>query len=499
MTAKRKILPKWGYPRKEILKKVFPSGKPPFAPFPTVTNLLNANFCSVAIYHDLIHGNGNALLIDYHLRGQGALFHEFIAHLKLSLQNRVIRLSGYDIRTQQDMIQNLFLNFARGRSFDIDAISDIWKQYVEPWVRRKLQNGELESISSEDQLFFEISIANPYTPFHTNGGKRNYPLRGRADEIDLTRKRIIERTIKESTSGNDPPILKDYQVWLLHKLLGTLKSSQLPSSWGSVNFQKFNLIVETPHRDFEIPLESQDYTESTHYAYAWINDISRSESPGEVREVYENAECTPLIPKTECNHPFRICFPRNFPYPQSRPEIKQAVKPWYRLLLWERIWEGHLLQYRLTMLSRKKLIEQRLISEAKIVSSERNLMELEVIGDSGVSVRGYDEYTIIPFGTLFCGRRINATLTGVKGNRITMELRGNGSVFSRDAILLPLLSDLPAPIMQEPPTYLKKLDQASLLKLQNSGAIKRDRAQRRSSIQLLEAIFGARLIRRGSK
>lgn len=257
--------------------------------------------------------------------------------------------------------------------------------------------------------------------------------------------------------------------------------------------------METPHKDFKIPLESQDYIESTHYAYAWINDISISESPGVVREVYENAECTPLIPKTECNHPFRICFPRNYLYPQSRPEIKQAFKPWYRLLLWERIWEDHLLQYRLTMLSRKKLIEKRLISEAKIVSSKRDLMELEIIGDSGVSVRGYDEYTIVPFGTLFCGRRITATLTGAKGNRVTMKLRGNGSVFSRDAILLPLLSDLPTPIMQEPPTYLKKLDQASLLRLQYSGAIKHDNAQRRSSIQLLEAIFGARLLRRGSK
>ncbi|MCK4247810.1 MAG: hypothetical protein KAX04_04655, partial [Methanomicrobia archaeon] len=207
MTAKRKILSKWRYPRSEILEKVFPSGKPPFAPFPTVTNLLNANFCSAAIYHDLIHGIDNAILVDYHLKGRGNLFHEFIAHLKLSLQNRVIRLSGYDIRTQQDMIQNLFLSFARGRGFDINAISDIWKQYIEPWVRRKLQNGELESISSEDQLFFEISIANPRTPFPTDGGKRHYPLRGRVDEIDLTRKQIIERTIRESASGNEPPLL----------------------------------------------------------------------------------------------------------------------------------------------------------------------------------------------------------------------------------------------------------------------------------------------------
>ena len=63
MTVERHPLPRWRYPRNEVLRnQVFASGRPPFTPFPTVTNLVNANLCPVALYHDLIHGIENALV-----------------------------------------------------------------------------------------------------------------------------------------------------------------------------------------------------------------------------------------------------------------------------------------------------------------------------------------------------------------------------------------------------------------------------------------------------
>jgi len=105
------------------------------------------------------------------------------------------------------------------------------------------------SQSDRDKFFFEISVANYYVPFPYKDGKKSYPLEGRIDEIDIKNKRIIERTIKGFKEDTEPPALKDYQTWLLWKTLSSLKRNQLPSQWRDINFEEFELIVETPYKD----------------------------------------------------------------------------------------------------------------------------------------------------------------------------------------------------------------------------------------------------------
>ena len=89
MTVERASLKKWRFPDERcIMGDVFPSGRPKFGPFPDVTNVMNANFCPVAILHDLLHGEGNALIPQFGKEHQrGDVFHSFIAHLKLLLKN----------------------------------------------------------------------------------------------------------------------------------------------------------------------------------------------------------------------------------------------------------------------------------------------------------------------------------------------------------------------------------------------------------------------------
>lgn len=500
MTAERQPLTRWRFPTRDtLLGKVFPSGKPPLGPFPTVSNVMNASLCPVAIYHDLLHGIGNALVGQYTSERRGDLFQNFIAHLKSSIRGRTFKLSGYDAQAQQGMIQALFIRFSQRHQFSIDESSDIWRIHVSPWVSRKLESRELQSISEGDQIFFELSVSNHRVIFPLDTGERNYPLRGRIDEVDLTRRRIIERTIKGEPSDTGAPLLKDYQVWLLWKILCSLETSQLPQQWSSVNFREFELVVETPYADFVVSPGNPDYAADTHYAYSWINDISVSESPGVSREVFENAACSPIDPHPNCGHQFVICFPHNYPYPTSRPEIKQTFRPWYRLLLWEQLWEGHLFQYKLSMLNRNELKDLGLISESRILSFADNRLELEVTGESTRSIRGYDNYTIIPFGTLFCGKKINATLVEAKGNRLIMQIEGGEAGVSNEALLLPLQPDASPPIMQEPPIYLKQQTQDALLRLQNSGVVKPESARTKSIIQLLEGVFGTKPLRRGSR
>lgn len=364
-------------------------------------------------------------------------------------------------------------------------------------MRHKLRKKELQSISAEDKIFFEISVANFYVPFPYKSGKRSYPLRGRIDELDIKRERIIERTIKGSPEDKKPPPLEDYQVWLLWKILCSLRKDQLPLLWNSINFRDFELIVETPHRDFPVSDKNRDYIDKTHSAYIWIHSISISESAGIGQEVYQNRACTPLNVNQGCGL-IRTCYPRNYPLPQCRSEIKQVFKPWYQYLLWERMWKGDLFQYQLLGLNKTELKEKGLILEGKIISIDEDKIQLEMGKEVGV-VRGYNEYTIIPFGTLFCGEVRKAKLLGIKGSRLIMKIQDKGIYPLKDAILLPSPLESVSPLLQEPSTFLEEQTQSGLLKLQQSGALKKEKAEDRSWIQLLEAVFGIKQLKRGPK
>ena len=499
MTVKREPLTRWRCPDTATLSSVFPSGRPPFAPFPTITNLVNANLCPRAILHDLLHGIDDALIPQYGKEKQrGDSFHKFIAYLKLSLRNSNLSITGLDLQTQQGRIRFLFFSFAQSQGFFTNESNDLWRNYVESWVRRKLQNGELTRISPDDQFFFEISVANHRVPFQLGNGIRHYPLRGRIDEIDFTNRRIIERTIKGVSSDNTPPILKDYQVWLLARLLCSLQMNQMPSPWGGIRFQDFSLIVETPFRDFVIPFENSNYIMDTHYAYAWINDVSLSESPGVYREVHENAMCSLENLHRECRHSLtniNKCFRSPYLYPKSSPIIRQTFQPWFRLLFWDQIWKRHLWEYRLLMLNPEELIKRGLILQARVASStKRNQLQIEVIGRETNSIRGYDRCTIVLYGTLFCGLRFNANIA-TRRNRIVVELTEDSpNILSPEVLLLP--SENNPPIMKEP-LILERRMQSELFWLKYIGTNTLEKAQQRSVIQLLEAVFGIRPLHRG--
>ena len=119
MIEGRAPLSKWSYPH--IREETFPSGNPNFCPFPTVTNLLLAKFCPIALLHDLLHGRDYALLGGSDIKRRGDLFHKFIAHLKESLIKGELKLSGYDI-------SQLFHSFAEKYEFKFNARNDLYRR-----------------------------------------------------------------------------------------------------------------------------------------------------------------------------------------------------------------------------------------------------------------------------------------------------------------------------------------------------------------------------------
>ncbi|MCU4138078.1 MAG: hypothetical protein MW689_001649 [Thermodesulfobacteria bacterium] len=148
-------------------------------------------------------------------------------------------------------------------------------------------------------------------------------------------------------------------------------------------------------------------------------------------------------------------------FPRCHPEIRQTFQLWYRLLLWEQMWKGHLWHYQLLMLNREELLELGLIVETNVVSVQNNQIELEVIGREANTLRGYEYCTVIPYGTVFCGLKLDARLVSTRNNNIVLQLSGILPTISEEAILL-LSPDIPAPIMKEPPIFLEQQIQYQL-------------------------------------
>jgi len=162
------------------------------------------------------------------------------------------------------------------------------------------------------------------------------------------------------------------------------------------------------------------------------------------------------------------------------------------------MWKGHLWHYQLLMLDKKELLELGLIVETNVVSVQNNQIELEIIEREANTLRGYEYCTVIPYGTVFCGLKLDARLVSTRNNNIVLQLSGILPTISEEAILL-LSPDIPAPIMKEPPIFLEQQIQSALFRLQHIGAQNEERARRRSIIQLLESIFGTRPLRRGRR
>lgn len=500
--ACRVPLSQWRWPSQQILRgERYPQGPPPFAPFPDVTTVINARLCPVAASHDLLHG------LDALESGQGIPginvgnhFHAFVAELRIELASGRWRLPPGSENVQEEAVRQRVVEYVDREHLPASVALDVWNDFVGPWVKRKLDIEELQQLRGRE-IISEVDVGHPRVPFQLNGRWRHYPLRGRIDELDITGRRLIERTSRGLITDAAPPFLKDYQAWLLAKILTALQPGQYPQRWKSLIEGPLTIVVETPYRDFVV-IDDPLYLQATHEAYGWIHDIA-AQAPRVAQEVYDHAACTPNNPHPECGHKFINCFPHPRPHPQSRPEMRQEFKRWFAPLLYEQMWAGDLWHYRLLMLDRQELEDQRLVLEARIitppdVSGRRLILEMPTISTSA-HLRGRERFIVIPGGTLHCGPRIRARVVSIEPvnpPRITLELQKPIANITGTALLLP--PGGPVPVLDEEPlTYLYRQEQIQLFRLQYMGCDDPHEADTSSFIQLIEAIFGRRQIDTG--
>lgn len=483
-------LPRWRRPDySTLIENVYKIGTPDFDPFPTVTDVMNAAHCPVAAVHNILHGRDNALIEGTGGEiGMGKLFHEFIAHLKSEIA------AGRRVR-DVPQIRYIFENFARHE--EEKRRMHCWQYYIEPWCRRKLD--EISSIPTNANVFFEVSVANPYVPFLFESGERTYPLMGKIDEVDIENRRLIERTTMGRPDDKSPPRLKDFQLWLLWKTLCSINSEKYPEIWRNVNFKNFTLYIETPYRDFQVDTNRPEFERLTHRAYAWIHDIL-FERRG-IHEAYDMRECTFHNRIEDCGLRWS-CYGKRRPRPfrTVRDEMRNELRRMYVLLAYELIWSKHLFRYQLTMLDKPALEELGLITSGKILSYQNGNLEIELEPeqmDRFLAQRASGElggYYIV-FGSFFVGIKLKGNFVEQSGeNKVLINTANVRVPVSSTALIVQTDPEITTYVDQ--PWFLTEWLQRDLFSLENWGLERDDKANSNPTIRMLETIFGVDYLRR---
>jgi len=468
---------RWKRPR--LYEGIYPQGRPPFDPYPYVTDVMSASFCPVAILHRLLHGvMGDPTSIAETEYGVGTLYHEFIAQIRTAVAQRNLDLANLG------MVEREFVTFAEIRNASVRAQQDCLR-YLREWSTRKLQ--DLAGISSGARMYFEVFVSEPYVRFEREKDGFSYPLRGKIDEIDIRNRRIIERTLRGG--GGEPPGFESYQVWLLWKVLSSIKKSQYPEELANIDLQSFDLVVETPYEDFQIRKDNLEFERRTHTAFAWISDLAfdrRREG-----EAYRQRRCV-----SSCGLR-SVCFKRCEPFPASKPVMHQDFRQMYRAHFWEQMWEDHLFEYSLLLLSSQDLMNRGLISSGTMIDIQNGHVELRLPSpqmDSMWADAGRSGRFTLLFGTTSIGHRIEAKIEARESDRLRLSAGRVGFPLSRNVLVLSPRFDVS--VFEARPWFLERLIQSDLFRLEKMGRRSEPAARNDSMVQLLEGIFGTKVLRR---
>lgn len=488
--SERIPISQWRAPEGEVLEgNVFPSGQPPFYPFPTVSDVITASFCPRAIFQRVLHGVNTDISASrgggLRTKGLGTRFHEFIAYLKTSIAEG-------DLTPPRSLaeLMSLFRLFVR----DWEGADNLWRFYLQDWGNRKFE--ELRQIIPNARTYFETTAASLNVRFNYEGEEYEYPLEGIIDELDLDGERIIERTIRGRPGDDRPPAQEAYQAWLLWKILCSIDRNNRPEELRNVDFTVFNLIVETPFENFDVETNNPDFERQSLDAYTWIPDITtdwRAEA-----EARRSSACG-FEPDFSC--PFSIdCYGRIWQYPEARPRMRRSFREFYRPLLWEIMWTRDLLEYQLLAFPSNILREMGILFSGRVASISRDGREVEIEAQrddaSYVSVfsrhEGVGRYTLI-FGTPSLGQRVEASFSQSNEDRLIMRIAGRGVPISQRTLIL---SGGSGAFFESKPWFLNRLAQYGLFRLQFVGRGRRETAMADSLVQLMESLFGQKALRR---
>jgi hypothetical protein len=487
----------WRRPTGPVLRgEVFSRDTPPFDPFPDVTQVTKG-YCPVAILHDLFWGRTYLGRRDSWVQGQrlGELYHDLMGSFRIDVANR--RVATDQLRDRQiadGMAQRYFQNFAERYGVppaNADELRSIFRRYV----ARKWSEGELQRLPGQF-ILTEVDVANPRSEFHIGGITRHYPLRGRIDELNITQRLLIERTLDVAPLSSDPPQYKFWQAWLYAQAITTLEDFRRPASLSQLWGGPLQVTIETPDRDYHVTADDS-FMRIVAQAYYWIRAVFHGVNQ---TAVYNESACTMENPDESCTHCRVDCFTIPVGYPSRRDELRRLCRGFSRAFLYERVWDYDLWFYRQCLLPHQFLEQdgQRVTGAVLEVTDDR--LRVEVNRDGAKAVRANRDLLGIPAatGNFFLSRQVRLHLTRAErtANRdaVSLEFRisRRDSIQLRDAASIELFTPPSNGIFlsAQPPGFLKDMDRQRLGRLLKVGAQSLTAAQQSGVVRALRTVTG---------
>jgi hypothetical protein len=465
------------------MNNVYEADAPPFDPFPTVTLVVKTAFCPLAMVHDLFHGLSSPI-VDEEAEaavqrrggwGVGKFYHYFTALVKYRVGIGELPVDQYAIRRELERERQ------RHRPQEVDGA----RYYIEPWLRNRIAEGDL--VANED-TYFEVQVS-ARTRFRSKEGVISTFLVGKIDELDLQNNRIIERTTRGERGSPHPPSYKDYQVWLLWKIISSLNEPYIPRAWRR-DYSNTKLFVETPHDVYEVDKNRPEFEDMTIRALSLIRDVSnRNTWVRAISRIYQEAipECRSQAKQRVCG--IVHCYMRRRRYPRSRPAIHREFRWMYLPLLWDAMWKKDKLRYQLVKCSLDELRELGVLCEGRIIESERGKLKISLSPPDFDVVRRRD------LEERGCKLLIGSPAFGIETDAWIEEIGDAECTLSYEWRKMPSTHHVSllfpeASLFRIAPVFLNKQRQRHLFSLERWGKDIEREAMSDPTIQLLEATFG---------
>lgn len=485
---------RWRRPSQELLAgERSIGGYVPFDPFLDASTLWETHLCPVAATHELLHGRsvhpggGSRRYSTQTISGEA--WHSYIARLRLRIASRQppFQTLPRDVTHALSIVRQDFEEWAEQRISYAER-SESWRVLIEPYVRTRLQNGQLYDISGH-VLLPEVTVGSTQVEVPLNMGRRRaYPIEARIDELDLSSGAAIERT---SLPTNLAVPSKMVQLAAIAAILRSLPLAAVPQQWAAVPQIRF-FFLETPTDTIPVNPVSQELNDAIHDAAAIICDIAASELAE--WPVYQQAQCTPYSGEEDaicqiCSHRWIDCFYSVPQYPQARIPIKRESRTLCRAELRHLLWERDLPKYRLYSLGVSEAAYPGLPVDLMRVGRDRlrgSFVEVRPRGPTGI------EYGTLIIGTPFIGVRRQLRRGEIEEDMVTNTLRiycdVEGLPLPTTGVLWPAVDE--GLLVEEAPYFLTRQRQSDVFALRRIGRSDLQVAQQESIIQLLDAVFG---------
>jgi len=149
------------------------------------------------------------------------------------------------------------------------------------------------------------------------------------------------------------------------------------------------------------------------------------------------------------------------------------------------------------LLSSQDLMNRGLISSGTMIDIQNGHVELRLPSpqmDSMWADAGRSGRFTLLFGTTSIGHRIEAKIEARESDRLRLSAGRVGFPLSRNVLVLSPRFDVS--VFEARPWFLERLIQSDLFRLEKMGRRSEPAARNDSMVQLLEGIFGTKVLRR---